>query len=210
MNREEKNQQTRRRIMDSALAEFSKRGYGASSVNTICASKEISKGIIYHYFETKDDLYLACVGECFQRLTDHLRSALADGQGTAEEQLEQYFSARMAFFKEYPVYQPIFCEAVISPPEHLRAQLLACRQAFDDLTVDTLVRLLRPLPLRPPLTIGEVVDTFRKFQDFINAEYRVSLLSPEEFRERDEHCRKALSILLYGVVERSKDSYVPC
>ena len=205
MNREEKNQQTRRRIMDNALAEFSKQGYGASSVNTICASKGISKGIIYHYFSTKDELYLACVEECFQRLTEYLRDALTTEQGTVEEQLERYFSARMAFFKAYPVYQPVFCEAVISPPEHLRAQIQTCRQTFDDLTVETLVRLLRPLPLRPPLTIGEVVDTFRKFQDFINAEYRVSLLTPEEFRERDEHCRKALSILLYGVIERSKD-----
>lgn len=205
MNREEKNQQTRRRIMDYALAEFSKRGYGASSVNTICASKAVSKGIIYHYFHTKDELYLACVEECFQRLTDHLRAALCTGQGTVEEQLEQYFSARVAFFQMYPVYQPIFCEAVISPPEHLLSQIQACRQVFDDLTVDTLVRLLRPLPLRPHLTIHEVVDTFRKFQDFINAEYRISPLSAEEFKRRDEQCRKTLNILLYGVVERSND-----
>ena len=48
MKREEKNQLTRRRIMDSALAEFSKQGYGASSVNAICAAQDISKGIIYH------------------------------------------------------------------------------------------------------------------------------------------------------------------
>ena len=32
MKREEKNQQTRRRIMDSASAEFSGRGYGANLV----------------------------------------------------------------------------------------------------------------------------------------------------------------------------------
>ena len=109
----------------------------------------------------------------------------------------------MAFFQMYPVYQPIFCEAVISPPAHLLPQIQARRQAFDDLTADTLARLLRPLPLHPHLTIGEVVDTFRKFQDFINAEYRFSPLSPEEFSRRDEQCRKALYILLYGVIERS-------
>ena len=59
MNREEKNRLTRRRIMDSALAEFASQGYGASSVNTIAASEQLSKGIIYHYFENKDELYLA-------------------------------------------------------------------------------------------------------------------------------------------------------
>lgn len=53
MKREEKNLQTRRRIMDSALNEFSKQGYGASSINTICSAQGISKGIIYHYFKIK-------------------------------------------------------------------------------------------------------------------------------------------------------------
>ena len=77
MKREEKNQQTRRRIMDSALAEFSRQGYGASSVNTICSAQDISKGIIYHYFKTKDDLYLACVEECFQLLTQYLKNGLS-------------------------------------------------------------------------------------------------------------------------------------
>ena len=205
MNREENNQQTRRRIMDNALAEFSKRGYGAGSVNTICASKDISKGIIYHYFKTKDELFLACVEECFQRLTDHLCDVLTVGQGTVEEQLEQYFSARMAFFQMYPVYQPIFCEAVISPPGHLLAQIQVRRQIFDDLTVDTLARLLRPLSLCNHLTINEVEEAFREYQDFINAKYQVSFLSAEEFRRRDGNCRKALSILLYGVIERRKD-----
>ena len=40
--------------MDSALAEFSGQSYGASSVNNICSAQGISKGIIYHYFKTKD------------------------------------------------------------------------------------------------------------------------------------------------------------
>ena len=47
MKREEKNQQMRQRIMDSALMEFSKQGYGGSSINTICAAQNISKGIVY-------------------------------------------------------------------------------------------------------------------------------------------------------------------
>ena len=48
MKREEKNRQTRQRIMDSALQEFARQGYGASSVNAICSAEGISKGIIYH------------------------------------------------------------------------------------------------------------------------------------------------------------------
>ena len=95
MKRDEKNQQTRRRTLDRALSEFSEKGYGGSSVNTICAVQGISKGIVYHYFENKDQLYLSCVEECFQRLTAHLSAALqAEEPGPVEEQLGRYFTAR--------------------------------------------------------------------------------------------------------------------
>lgn len=204
MKREEKNQQTKRRIMDSALAEFAQHGYGASSVNTICAAQGISKGIIYHYFKTKDELYLACVEECFQRLTDYLRTVLGGKEGSAEQQLGDYFTARMTFFQENPVYQPIFCEAVIAPPVQLVSEIQACRQTFDALTVDTLERLLRSLSLRPDFTVKEVVELFRQFQDFINVQYRTDAISARDsFALRDAHCRKMLEVLLYGVTERA-------
>ena len=202
MKREEKNQLTRRRIMDSALAEFARQGYGASSVNTICAAQGISKGIIYHYFDTKDGLYLACVGECFERLTEFLRTN-SPVEGSVEAQLEGYFSARMEFFRTHPVYQSIFCEAVISPPAHLTAEIGDRKQAFDDLNIHILERLLQSLPLRPGVTMAEVVDTFRQFQDFINATERT-----QDFGLRGRRCKKALDILLYGVVAREDDRHV--
>lgn len=204
MKREEKNQQTKRKIMDSALSEFAKQGYGASSVNTICASQNISKGIIYHYFKTKDDLYLACVEECFQLLTEYLTNSMNSNHYSAEVQLEKYFTVRMSFFHEHPVYQPIFCEAVISPPIHLKNEIQIRKQAFDKLNAEILAGLLQSLPLRPNITKEEIVDTFRQFQDFINAKFQMAGMSSQEFMMRDESCRKALNILLYGVIDRKE------
>lgn len=203
MKREEKNQQTRRRIMDSALAEFAEKGCAGSSVNTICAAQGISKGIVYHYFENKEGLYLACVEECFQRLTAHLRAALPSEEGSVEEELGRYFTARMAFFQENPVYQPIFCEAVISPPGPLAGEIRARRREFDALTVETLERLLRRLPLRSDISMEDVVDLFRQFQDFINAQAQSpGVPAGEQFTLRDAQCRRLLKVLLYGVTER--------
>ena len=46
-----------------------------------------------------------------------------------------------------------------------------------------------------------MVDAFRQYQDFINAKYQIAGINSEEFEKRDESCRKALNILLYGVIE---------
>lgn len=204
MKREEKNQQTRRRILESALAEFSEQGYGASSVNTISNGDGLSKGIIYHYFPTKDDLYLACVEECFQTLTGHLQSHTNMEGQTAEERLEQYFRVRLDFFEQNPQYQRIFCDAVIMPPAHLEASIQEKKAPFDRFNIDSLNRMLEPVSLRSDLSREDVVDTFRQYQDYINARYQMTGSAKIDIRDHEESCRRALRILLYGVVERKE------
>lgn len=187
--------------MDSALAEFSVQGYAAGSTNAICSAQGISKGIIYHYFETKDVLYLACVKECFQRLTEYIRENMPNWDG-AESSLEDYFSIRAKFFYSYPVYQRIFCEAVISPPAHLRSEIQKCRQNFDQLNVQILEQLLTLFSLRPGISRDEAIEIFRQFQDFINAHYQMSNTQDKTLDNYEKKCRKAINILLYGVTER--------
>jgi AcrR family transcriptional regulator len=204
MKREEKNQQTRRRILESALAEFAEQGYGASSVNTISNGEGLSKGIIYHYFPTKDDLYLACVEECFQMLTGHLQSHTNMVGQTAEERLEQYFRVRLDFFEQNPQYQRIFCDAVIMPPAHLEASIQEKKAPFDRFNIDSLNRMLEPVSLRSDLSREDVVDTFRQYQDYINARYQMTGSEKIDIRDHEESCRRALRILLYGVVERKE------
>ncbi|MFR1831740.1 MAG: TetR/AcrR family transcriptional regulator [Lachnospiraceae bacterium] len=204
MKREEKNQQMRRRIMDSALMEFSVKGYGASSVNTICGEKDISKGILYHYFDTKDDLFLACVRECFTLLTEFIRENMQAAEGSDSYQLEQYFNIRMAFFEKYPVYQRIFCEAVITPPVHLSFQIQECRKDFDRMNAQILERLLEPIELRPGITKAEAIEIFRQFQDFFHANYQRAEGAGREFENHEESCKRAADILLYGIVNRKQ------
>ena len=204
MKREEKNQQTRRRILESALAEFAEQGYGASSVNTISNGEGLSKGIIYHYFPTKDDLYLACVEECFQMLTGHLQSHTNMEGQTAEERLEQYFRVRLDFFEQNPQYQRIFCDAVIMPPAHLEASIQEKKAPFDRFNIDSLNLMLEPVSLRSDLSREDVVDTFRQYQDYINARYQMTGSEKIDIRDHEESCRRALRILLYGVVERKE------
>lgn len=204
MKRDEKNQKMRRKIMDSALTEFSNQGYGGSSINTICASQDISKGIIYHYFKTKDVLYLACVEECFQQLTQYIQDHIAYEDISIEKQLENYFTLRTHFFQTHPVYQRIFCEAVISPPAHLKSEVQKCKQSFDTLNTQILRQLLTPVSLRPDISTEDVIETFRQFQDFINIRYQMTNLSSHTFEEREENCLKSLNILLYGVIQRKE------
>ena len=58
--------------MTAALVEFGEKGYEAASINVICAESQISKGLLYHNFKSKDDLYLQCVKLCYNQMTEYL------------------------------------------------------------------------------------------------------------------------------------------
>lgn len=46
------------RIMNAAFKEFAQKGYGYASTNNIVKGAEISKGILFHYFKSKKELFL--------------------------------------------------------------------------------------------------------------------------------------------------------
>ncbi len=51
----------RERIIKSATKNFSKKGYANTSMSTISDSAKISKGGMYHYFTSKEELFLAVI-----------------------------------------------------------------------------------------------------------------------------------------------------
>ncbi len=198
MKRNEKNILSRKKIIDSALSEFDQKGYGLSSVNNICADGDISKGILYHYFKDKDELYICCVRQLFNELTAYLSKKISDSKSGT--QLEEYFDARLDFFKKHKIYHRLFCDAVIAPPPHLAEEITAAKSAFDTLNITVLTELLTKEKLREGITVSSAVDTFRLYQDFINARYQMQ--SEIDIEQREQMCRRSLSVLLYGVAER--------
>ena len=74
----------RKLIMDSALQLFAKKGYSATSINDIAQLANISKGLIYNYFASKEDV----LQSIWDRLVDNFALMIdpsQDGDVTQEE-----------------------------------------------------------------------------------------------------------------------------
>lgn len=70
---------SRKRILDAALLLFSQQGYGETSVAELARSADVSKGLVYHYFDTKRDVLVAVMARGADRLQETLgRSDLRD------------------------------------------------------------------------------------------------------------------------------------
>lgn len=65
--REKQKHATRRRILEAALQEFSRRGYDAASLRDIALEAEVSFAAIQKHFGTKEELWRAAIDEMFAR-----------------------------------------------------------------------------------------------------------------------------------------------
>ncbi len=64
------------RIIKAALEEFSVSGYEKTSLDNIIRRAGISKGGLYEYIESRDDLFLYLVEYCYERLYQSIYTAL--------------------------------------------------------------------------------------------------------------------------------------
>ena len=55
----------RRELLDSALVEFSTKGYGGARMDQIVARTNSNKAMLYHYFGSKEGLYIAVLEEVY-------------------------------------------------------------------------------------------------------------------------------------------------
>jgi TetR/AcrR family transcriptional regulator len=75
--------QTRRRILEAALKEFSERGFAGGRVDVIARAAKINKRMLYHYFGDKEGLFRAVVafklGERLAHFKDYVPAGFVEG-----------------------------------------------------------------------------------------------------------------------------------
>jgi AcrR family transcriptional regulator len=99
--REAYRESLREDILDSARQLFVLNGYEATSIRAIAAKVGCSPGILYHYFEDKQDIMALLVRETFIKLRTRL-SAILEDKDAIEARLRRGLRAYIDFGLENP------------------------------------------------------------------------------------------------------------
>ena len=99
--RERDKRQRRDSIVDAAEKLFFARGFASVSVDEIAAAAEISKGTIYLYFKTKEEISIEVARRGARLLMDMSRAAV-DAAPTGREKVRSLGRALLAFYERHP------------------------------------------------------------------------------------------------------------
>ncbi|HEY9227332.1 MAG TPA: TetR/AcrR family transcriptional regulator [Gemmatimonadaceae bacterium] len=85
--RERRPEERPQEILEAALAVFAERGFHDASLDDVAAAAGVTKGAIYHYFDTKTELLLRAI-EFHQTLGyEQLEATLRDSRGSAASRI---------------------------------------------------------------------------------------------------------------------------
>ena len=104
---------TRRRILAAAKAEFAKKGLGGARVDDIAARAKANKRMMYHYFGNKDDLFSHVVEDAYAEFREREAALELDSLDPVAA-----IKALIAFIWKYFLDNPEFITLVNSENLH--------------------------------------------------------------------------------------------
>lgn len=206
MKREEKIKITKDKIMESALHEFNEYDYEQASMNRVCAQGEISKGIIYHYFKNKDELYLACIKICFDTLLENIKQQEFKGSEAMDE-VKAYMNFRIAFFKEHPEVRGIFFHSILKAPKHLKNEIEEIKSDFTKMNRTFYGDVVKRIKLRDDVSFEEALRYFEIMQQMFNDYFRQlgeeGIVFDEVIEKHEQLMLKWLDYMIFGIAKES-------
>ncbi|MCI6754369.1 MAG: TetR/AcrR family transcriptional regulator [Lachnospiraceae bacterium] len=201
MRKEDKTQRTREKILASGIEEFGRNGYRRGSINAISASG-INKGLIYHNYKDKDDLYLACVKRSFDDMVSSITDSLQDPS-------VDYSTARLRFFAQHESEARLFLESSVSPPEHLKKQIRDLRKPLEELNRTEFKKILDKQTLRPGISTEEAYRWFAYMEDAFNLAFGQFDSEEEDISQRlskhETYAATFLDRILYGIAIKKEE-----
>lgn len=205
MKQTERQERSRGMILQAALEEFGTQGYDRVSMETICSRHGISKGMMYHYYSNKDELFLVCAKLMYQALETRMKQKMEEfSQCPALDAVKGFFVLRLDFFQEYPYYKTIFEAASIHPPKHLTERLAELHAPVRRMNKQFLQRHILRTNLRPGLTPEQA----ERYFESISAVFRLILVRYEtedtDAYQMLHNSEELLQMILFGILQEEQ------
>ncbi|WP_066389776.1 TetR/AcrR family transcriptional regulator [Neobacillus mesonae] len=95
-------QEKQDRIINAAIKEFAQKGYDNASTNEIVKEAEISKGLLFHYFGNKKQLYLFLFDYCYDLIADEFFKKIDLSEADFFSRMRQAVIIKMELLANYP------------------------------------------------------------------------------------------------------------
>ncbi|MGN0469022.1 MAG: TetR/AcrR family transcriptional regulator [Acutalibacteraceae bacterium] len=201
MKKDLKTEITKEKILKAATEEFALYGFDGATVNQICKKHGISKGLVYHNFKSKEDLYLRCI----QNAADEFVSYMSRYEFGTD--FKFYMSERYKFFEAHPDYSRLIFAVVLTDNNEFSEKIKNVKRRFDEFNESVYLCAINNIKLRKGVSKKDALEYYSLLQDMLNG-----YLSGERsskinfdfiFHNHEKNLERILDFVLYGIAEQN-------
>lgn len=117
------NPEKQERILNAALKEFAQKGYENASTNEIVKSAGISKGLLFHYFKNKKELYLFLYNHFADVMVEEFFNELDLSERDIFERMKTLMILKNKLMAKYPEVFDFMVAASMETAEEVKGHL---------------------------------------------------------------------------------------
>lgn len=163
-------------IIDICVEEFSSHGYAKASTNVITSKANISKGILFHYFKSKKNLYTYIISYVSnfitEKMIESMKEVKADDFFT---RLKEFSLVRTKIFFQYPNEYNLIIRAIAEPPDELKREVekiyLKSYLKLNELKKQLIFSHLNKSQLRDSVSIEKAIEFSSLLFDQLSQKY---------------------------------------
>lgn len=204
---EEKNEKYFR-IIESAIKEFAKKGYEAASTNNIAKMANVSKGLIFKYFGSKENLYIESLIKAIEFIKNEFEKFLNNSREMDFFNiLREWTIRKIQILHKNPIILK-FLLTILDIPEGLFKKAQSIYENSLETTVSKLFESFSKLPLRENLPKEKTFDFLMLVFQSIGDKYVKEFYKcPDKFLEKREELIDDfdlyLEIIKNGILSRA-------
>lgn len=190
-------------IWEACLTEFSEKGFDRASTNSIAERAGVSKGLVFHYFGSKERLYRELVEQCVADVEAYVLSETPEGMSFVGTMI-RLSEVKMQYFKTHPRHFSLLMQAFYNPPEHHREAIQAIYGTMVARAREMVRQLLTLLPMRPGTDPERALDLVMAISGIIEGRHSgrfktEAALAEPLYKEMQADYTAYLGLLLHGI-----------
>jgi len=131
-------QEKQERILNASIKEFAQKGFKNASTNEIVKEAGISKGLLFHYFNNKKDLFLFLYDHFSEILIKEFFDKLDPNETDIFNKLQQISILKIQLMEQYPEIFDFFIKAAVEEDREIKQDL---QERNSEMTVNSFARL---------------------------------------------------------------------
>lgn len=159
--------------------------------------------MLYHNYENRDSVYLACVEKCYQDLMNEFN------QIEKNDSLALYMNVRLNFMEKHPLEASIIMDSLLQKSEPIGKDLDKVQCVFNSFNYNYFKRFISTVTLKEGINEKDAFRYFTVMQSVFNMYFEsdafLDISISEKANEHEKMLSKFLQMMLYGIVEEKGD-----